>query len=124
MVSRRNGWRACETCWSATFNAGYVPGAVAVVARRRVHIEATGYLAFEGAGAGTPMAADTTRADAIRWALARIRERPAYERLRERIHEIDQLRTDSEGSSIGFGVLHFFRDTDRRPDSSALSDLR
>jgi Arc/MetJ-type ribon-helix-helix transcriptional regulator len=35
-----------------------------------------------------------TRADAIRWALARIRERPAYERLRERIQEIDQLRTD------------------------------
>ena len=41
-------------------NAGYVPGAVAVVARHgEVHIEATGYLAFEGAGAGTPMAADT-----------------------------------------------------------------
>jgi hypothetical protein len=35
-----------------------------------------------------------TRADAIRWALARIRERPAYERLRERIQEVDQLRTD------------------------------
>jgi len=35
-----------------------------------------------------------TRADAIRWALARIRERPAYERLRDRIQEIDQLRTD------------------------------
>jgi len=35
-----------------------------------------------------------TRADAIRWALARIRERPAYERLRERIREIDQLRRD------------------------------
>ena len=34
------------------------------------------------------------RADAIRWALARIRERPAYERLRERIQEIDLLRTD------------------------------
>jgi CubicO group peptidase (beta-lactamase class C family) len=41
-------------------DAGYVPGAVAVVARRgEVHIEATGTLAFEGAGAGTPMAADT-----------------------------------------------------------------
>jgi CubicO group peptidase (beta-lactamase class C family) len=40
--------------------AGYVPGAVAVVARRgEVHIEATGNLAFEGAGSGTPMAADT-----------------------------------------------------------------
>ena len=35
-----------------------------------------------------------TRADAIRWALERIRERPAYERLRERIQEIDQLRSD------------------------------
>ena len=35
-----------------------------------------------------------TRADAIRRALAQIRERPAYERLRERIQEIDQLRTD------------------------------
>ncbi|HEY6278336.1 MAG TPA: hypothetical protein VIX86_18625 [Streptosporangiaceae bacterium] len=35
-----------------------------------------------------------TRADAIGWALARIRERPAYERLRERIREIDQLRKD------------------------------
>ncbi|MGH3402025.1 MAG: serine hydrolase domain-containing protein [Streptosporangiaceae bacterium] len=41
-------------------DAGYVPGAVAVVARRgEVHIEATGNLAFEGAGSGTPMAADT-----------------------------------------------------------------
>ena len=41
-------------------DAGYVPGAVAVVARHgEVHIEATGYLAFQGAGAGTPMAADT-----------------------------------------------------------------
>ena len=35
-----------------------------------------------------------TRADAIRWALDRIRERPAYERLRERIREIDQLRNE------------------------------
>lgn len=35
-----------------------------------------------------------TRADAIRWALARIRERPAFERLRERIREIDQLRNE------------------------------
>ena len=35
-----------------------------------------------------------TRADAIRWALERIRERPAYERLRERIQEIDQLRNE------------------------------
>jgi CubicO group peptidase (beta-lactamase class C family) len=41
-------------------DAGYVPGAVAVVARRgEVHIEATGTLAFEGASSATPMAADT-----------------------------------------------------------------
>jgi CubicO group peptidase (beta-lactamase class C family) len=41
-------------------DAGYVPGAVAVVARRgEVHIEAAGTLAFEGAGSGAPMAADT-----------------------------------------------------------------
>jgi CubicO group peptidase (beta-lactamase class C family) len=41
-------------------DAGYVPGAVAVVARHgEVHIEATGNLAFEGEGSGTPMAADT-----------------------------------------------------------------
>ena len=41
-------------------NAGYVPGAVAVAARHgEVHIEATGDLAFDGAGSGTPMAADT-----------------------------------------------------------------
>jgi CubicO group peptidase (beta-lactamase class C family) len=40
--------------------AGYVPGAVAVVARHgEVHIEATGTLAFEGAGSRTPMAAGT-----------------------------------------------------------------
>jgi CubicO group peptidase (beta-lactamase class C family) len=41
-------------------DAGYVPGAVAVVARHgEVHIEAMGNLAFEGDGSGTPMAADT-----------------------------------------------------------------
>lgn len=41
-------------------DAGYVPGAVAVVARHgEVHIEAAGNLAFEGAGSRTPMAADT-----------------------------------------------------------------
>ena len=39
-------------------DAGYVPGAVAVVARHgEVHIEATGNLAFEGEGSRTPMAA-------------------------------------------------------------------
>ena len=41
-------------------DAGFVPGAVAVVARRgEVHVEATGNLAFEGADSGKPMAADT-----------------------------------------------------------------
>ena len=41
-------------------DAGYVPGAIAVIARHgEVHIEALGTLAFEGAGAETPMAADT-----------------------------------------------------------------
>jgi len=41
-------------------DAGYVPGAVAVIARHgEVHIEAMGNLAFEGAGSSTPMAADT-----------------------------------------------------------------
>ncbi|HUB41979.1 MAG TPA: serine hydrolase domain-containing protein [Streptosporangiaceae bacterium] len=41
-------------------DAGFVPGAVAVVARRgQVHIEATGNLAFEGAGPSMPMGADT-----------------------------------------------------------------
>ena len=45
---------------SRHLDAGYVPGAVAVVARRgEVHIEALGNLAFAGAGSGTPMAADT-----------------------------------------------------------------
>jgi CubicO group peptidase (beta-lactamase class C family) len=41
-------------------DSGFVPGAIAAVARHgEVHIEATGVLAFEGAGSGTPMAADT-----------------------------------------------------------------
>jgi len=41
-------------------DAGYVPGAVAIVARHgEVHIQATGNLAFEGEGSRTPMAADT-----------------------------------------------------------------
>jgi CubicO group peptidase (beta-lactamase class C family) len=45
---------------SRYLDAGYVPGAVAVVARHgEVHVEAVGQLAFEGAGSGTPMAADT-----------------------------------------------------------------
>src|SRR6266567_9526656 len=41
-------------------DAGFVPGAVAVVARHgEVHTEALGNLAFEGAGSRTRMAADT-----------------------------------------------------------------
>jgi len=34
----------------------------------------------------------SNRADAVRWALARIRERPAYARLRERALEIEELK--------------------------------
>ncbi len=45
---------------SRYLDAGYLPGAVAVVARRgEVHIEAMGNLAFEGEGSRVPMAADT-----------------------------------------------------------------
>lgn len=41
-------------------DAGFVPGAVAVLARHgEVHVEAAGTLAFEGAGANTAMAGDT-----------------------------------------------------------------
>jgi len=41
-------------------DSGFVPGALAVLARHgEVHVEATGTLAFEGAGSETPMAADT-----------------------------------------------------------------
>ena len=35
-----------------------------------------------------------SRAEAVRWALARIRERPAYAQLRERAREIDRLKTE------------------------------
>ena len=34
------------------------------------------------------------RADAVRWTLARIRERPAYAQLRERAQEIERLKTE------------------------------
>ncbi|SBT67179.1 CubicO group peptidase, beta-lactamase class C family [Micromonospora sediminicola] len=41
-------------------DTGFVPGVVTVLARHgHVHVEAVGRLAFEGAGSGTPMAADT-----------------------------------------------------------------
>ena len=33
-----------------------------------------------------------SRAEAVRWALARIRERPAYEKLRQRAREIEELK--------------------------------
>ena len=45
---------------SRNVDAGNVPGAVAVVARRgEVHIETVGNLAFDGIGSRAPMAADT-----------------------------------------------------------------
>jgi hypothetical protein len=34
-----------------------------------------------------------TRAEAVRWALARIRDRPAYAKLRERTRELDELKS-------------------------------
>ncbi len=34
-----------------------------------------------------------SRAEVLRWAVGRIRERPAYAQLQERVHEIDQLKT-------------------------------
>jgi Arc/MetJ-type ribon-helix-helix transcriptional regulator len=36
----------------------------------------------------------SSRAEAVRWALARIRERPAYERLRSRALEIEMLKAE------------------------------
>jgi hypothetical protein len=35
----------------------------------------------------------TSRAEAVRWALARLRERPAYEQLRARTREIEELKS-------------------------------
>jgi hypothetical protein len=34
----------------------------------------------------------SSRADAVRWALARIRERPAYAQLSQRVREINELK--------------------------------
>ena len=34
------------------------------------------------------------RADAIRWALARVRERPAYQKLVDRVREVQALRAE------------------------------
>jgi hypothetical protein len=33
-----------------------------------------------------------SRAEVLRWAVGRIREHPAYARLQERVHEIDELK--------------------------------
>ena len=33
-----------------------------------------------------------SRAEVLRWAVGRIRERPAYAQLQERVHEIDELK--------------------------------
>src|SRR5260370_19470527 len=41
-----------------------------------------------------PAGIAANRADAVRWALARIRERPAYSQLRERAREIERLKTE------------------------------
>jgi hypothetical protein len=34
-----------------------------------------------------------TRAEAVRWALARIRDRPAYQRLLERTRELEEIKS-------------------------------
>lgn len=36
----------------------------------------------------------SNRAEAVRWAIGRIRERPAYERLRERARELEELKAE------------------------------
>jgi hypothetical protein len=33
-----------------------------------------------------------SRSEALRWAVSRIRENPAYVQLRERVHEINELK--------------------------------
>ncbi len=51
-------------------------------------------------GGGTLATVDTlitagignSRAEVLRWAVGRIRERPAYAQLQERVHEIDELK--------------------------------
>jgi hypothetical protein len=45
-----------------------------------------------GEAAGTGGAPN--RAEAIRWSLARISERPAYAQLRERTREIERLKSE------------------------------
>ncbi len=43
--------------------------------------------------AGVEMLEKASRAQAVRWTLARIRERPAYAELRERAKEIETLKS-------------------------------
>jgi hypothetical protein len=65
---------------------GDAPGLTAVMARLGQEDLETLDLLISAGIAGS-------RAEAVRWALARIRERPAYEQLRARTHEIQELRT-------------------------------
>ena len=41
----------------------------------------------------SPASGEVRPADAVRWALARIRERPVYEQLRARAREIEALKS-------------------------------
>jgi hypothetical protein len=64
---------------------GEAPGLTAVMARLgQEDLETLDLLISAGIAA--------SRAEAVRWALARIRERPAYEQLRARTREIQELR--------------------------------
>jgi CubicO group peptidase (beta-lactamase class C family) len=59
MMSPQRMTRARDVL-SRYVDAGYCPGAVGVIARQgEVHVESVGTLAFDGAGADTPMAPDT-----------------------------------------------------------------
>lgn len=76
MSARRGTGEACET----------VPALTPVMARVGPEdLETLDTLIAAGIA--------TSRAEAVRWALARIRERPAYEQLRTRTREIDQLKS-------------------------------
>lgn len=61
-----------------------------VMARRRpADLETLDALITAGVVANRAMSAE-----GLRWALARIRERPAYGQLRERAREIERLKTE------------------------------
>ena len=82
------GW-----CWAANPAARWRPARLSggdltpVMARLRpVDLETLDALITAGIAA--------SRAEAVRWALARIRERPAYAQLRERAREIERLKTE------------------------------